>query len=252
MALKTQTRRKTSTGPRRARTANRRGPTPPVPLLPEPFAGWFAHKGWQPRAHQLALVEKAASRRSTLLIAPTGAGKTLSGFLPSLISLAARRTRANTPGRRLHTLYISPLKALAVDVARNVMAPIADMGLPIRCETRSGDTSAARRQRQRQSPPDILMTTPEQLALLLSHDDASFLFGALDTVILDELHTLSASKRGDLLALDLARLRRLAPGLMMIGLSATVARPAELRAFLSDQKAPDSCIELADVIAAPP
>lgn len=252
MALKPQARQKTSAGPRPARVANRPGPTPVVPLLPEPFAGWFADRGWQPRAHQLALVEKAASRRSTLLIAPTGAGKTLSGFLPSLISLAARRTRANTPGRRLHTLYISPLKALAVDVARNVMAPIADMGLPIKCETRSGDTSTAKRQRQRQSPPDILMTTPEQLALLLSHEDAPFLFGALDTVILDELHTLSASKRGDLLALDLARLRRLAPGLMMIGLSATVARPAELRAYLNEQETPETHITLADVIAAPP
>ena len=252
MALKSQARQKTSAGPRPARVAIRPGPTPVLTLLPEPFASWFANKGWQPRAHQLALVEKAASRRSTLLIAPTGAGKTLSGFLPSLISLAARRTRANAPGRRLHTLYISPLKALAVDVARNVMAPIADMGLPIKCETRSGDTSAAKRQRQRQSPPDILMTTPEQLALLLSHEDASYLFGALDTVILDELHTLSASKRGDLLALDLARLRRLAPGLMLIGLSATVARPAELRAYLNEQQTPDTRIELADVIAAPP
>ncbi|HEX5667049.1 MAG TPA: DEAD/DEAH box helicase, partial [Hyphomicrobium sp.] len=220
--------------------------------LPAPFAGWFAAKGWQPRLHQLALIEKAAARRSTLLIAPTGAGKTLSGFLPSLISLTARRTRANAPGRRLHTLYISPLKALAVDVARNLMAPIADMGLPIKCETRSGDTSAARRQRQRQSPPDILMTTPEQLALLLSHEDAPHLFGALDTVILDELHTLATSKRGDLLALDLARLRRLAPNLMMIGLSATVARPAELRAYLADQITPDEATRLADVVITPP
>ena len=223
-----------------------------APPLPEPFAGWFTAKSWQPRAHQLALVEKASARRSTLLIAPTGAGKTLSGFLPSLISLAARRTRANAPGRRLHTLYISPLKALAVDVARNLMAPIAEMGLPIKCETRSGDTSAAKRQRQRQSPPDILMTTPEQLALLLSHEDAPHLFGALDTVILDELHTLAASKRGDLLALDLARLRRLAPNLMSIGLSATVARPAELRAYLNAQTAPDESISLADVVITPP
>jgi ATP-dependent helicase Lhr and Lhr-like helicase len=240
--------------PRPAVPAAKRAKARPAtaPPLPEPFAGWFAARGWQPRAHQLALIEKAANRRSTLLIAPTGAGKTLSGFLPSLLSLTARRTRANAPGRRLHTLYISPLKALAVDVARNLMAPIAEMGLPIKCETRSGDTSAAKRQRQRQSPPDILMTTPEQLALLLSHEDAPHLFGALDTVVLDELHTLASSKRGDLLALDLARLRRLAPGVMMIGLSATVARPAELRAYLADQNAPDDTIYLADVVNTPP
>jgi len=240
--------------PQRPTSAAKRPPTAQTASqsLPAPFAGWFAAKGWQPRPHQLALIEKAAARRSTLLIAPTGAGKTLSGFLPSLISLTARRTRANAPGRRLHTLYISPLKALAVDVARNLMAPIADMGLPIKCETRSGDTSAARRQRQRQSPPDILMTTPEQLALLLSHEDAPHLFGALDTVILDELHTLATSKRGDLLALDLTRLRRLAPNLMMIGLSATVARPAELRAYLADQITPDEATRLADVVITPP
>ena len=223
-----------------------------APLLPAAFRDWFTRRGWQPRPHQLALIEKAAARRSTLLIAPTGAGKTLSGFLPSLISLSARRSRANTSGRQLHTLYISPLKALAVDVARNLTAPIDEMRLPVRCETRSGDTPAARRQRQRQAPPDILMTTPEQLALLLSHEDAPHLFGALDTVILDELHTLAASKRGDLLALDLARLRHLAPDVMMIGLSATVARPAELRAFLQGQRHPGEQIELSDAVVAPP
>jgi ATP-dependent Lhr-like helicase len=221
-------------------------------LLPAAFSAWFKRRGWQPRPHQLALIEKAAARRSTLLIAPTGAGKTLSGFLPSLISLSARRSQANTSGRQLHTLYISPLKALAVDVARNLTAPIDEMRLPIRCETRSGDTPAAKRQRQRQTPPDILMSTPEQLALLLSHEDAPHLFGALDTVILDELHTLAASKRGDLLALDLARLRHLAPNVMMIGLSATVARPAELRAFLQSQRNPAQQIELSDAVVAPP
>jgi ATP-dependent Lhr-like helicase len=221
-------------------------------VLPEPFASWFKARNWQPRAHQLALVEKAQARRPTLLIAPTGAGKTLSSFLPSLLALAARRQKSNDPTRRLHTLYISPLKALAVDVARNLTTPIAEMGLPIKCETRSGDTSAAKRQRQRTAPPDILMTTPEQLALLLSHVDAPHLFGALDTVILDELHTLAASKRGDLLALDIARLRQLSPGLMTIGLSATVARPAELRAYLVAQQAPHLRTDLSDVVIAPP
>jgi ATP-dependent helicase Lhr and Lhr-like helicase len=218
------------------------------PALPEPFAGWFAARGWQPRSHQLALLEKVQSRRSTLLIAPTGAGKTLSGFLPSLISLHDRTRKPKQS--RLHTLYISPLKALAVDVARNLMAPIDDMGLRVTCETRSGDTSAAKRVRQRQRPPDILMTTPEQLALMLSHPDAAFLFGALDTMILDELHALSATKRGDLLALDLARVRTLSPDVIMIGLSATVADPSELRAYLAPQHNPGQVIELADLVKA--
>ncbi len=185
-------------------------------------------------------------RRSTLLIAPTGAGKTLAGFLPSLVSLAARgRTKT---GAGLHTLYISPLKALAVDVQRNLMTPIAEMGLAIRTETRTGDTSVARRQRQRTRPPQILMTTPEQLALLLSHADCGHLFADLDTLILDELHALAASKRGDLLALDVARLRTIAPELVTFGLSATVARPSELRAYLVPQRAGADATVLADLV----
>ncbi len=136
-------------------------------MLPTPFQNWFAAKGWTPRPHQLALVESAARGESVLLVAPTGGGKTLAGFLPSLIELAERPKRAAR--RKLHTLYISPLKALAVDVARNLEAPVAEMGLPVTVETRTGDTPAARRQRQRHAPPDILLTTPEQLALLIAH-----------------------------------------------------------------------------------
>jgi len=214
--------------------------------LPAAFAQWFAARGWSPRPHQLALIEGAKRRRPTLLIAPTGAGKTLAGFLPSLVGLAKPRRRKTGAG--LHTLYISPLKALAADVQRNLTAPIEEMGLSIRTEMRTGDTSVARRQRQRHRPPHILMTTPEQLALLLSHEDAGHLFADLDTVVLDELHALSASKRGDLLALDLARLRTLRPELMTIGLSATVARPTELRAYLMGQHDPGTAIELAELV----
>src|SRR3954471_8210099 len=158
--------------------------SPQAQLLPDVFLRWFAKRGWAPRAHQLALLEHARADRSTLLIAPTGAGKTLAGFLPTLVELAEQRIR---PGRivstgrdltragGLHTLYISPLKALAVDIARNLKTPIAEMGLSIKVETRTGDTPVSRRQRQRRYPPDILLTTPEQLALLLSSDDAPFL-----------------------------------------------------------------------------
>ena len=221
----------------------------PPSSFPEPFASWFQERGWQPRPHQMALIAASQERRSTLLIAPTGAGKTLAGFLPSLIRLT--KSRAPKRGAGLKVLYISPLKALAVDVARNLNTPIAEMGLKIRTEIRTGDTSAARRQRQRVKPPDILLTTPEQVALLLSHPDAHYLFADLDTIILDELHALAASKRGDLLALDLARLARIAGSdLMSIGLSATVARPSELRAYLVQQDAPDGVIRLADVIDA--
>src|SRR6266404_4291905 len=106
----------------------------PLPsALPEPFAGWFAGRGWAPHEHQLALLAADRSGLSTLLIAPTGGGKTLAGFLPTLIDLAA------APRRGLHTLYISPLKALAVDIHRNLEQPIAEMGLSVTSETRTGD-----------------------------------------------------------------------------------------------------------------
>src|ERR1051326_1511925 len=193
------------------------------PMLPPLFEDWFAAKGWQPRAHQLAL---AQNRASVLLVAPTGGGKTLAGFLPSLIDLAAPPKRARA--RRLHTLYISPLKALAVDVARNLETPIAEMGLAVTVETRTGDTPLARRQRQRHIPPDMLLATPEQLALLLAHPRAKTLFEGLKTVVLDELHALFNSKRGDLLALGLARLEQLAPGHRRIGLSATDRKSTRL------------------------
>jgi ATP-dependent Lhr-like helicase len=217
--------------------------------LPAPFADWFRRRGWQPRPHQLALVAKSRARRSTLLIAPTGAGKTLAGFLPSLIAL----TEGARPkqGAGLRTLYVSPLKALAEDIARNLVAPVAEMELKVSIETRTGDTSVARRARQRVKPPQILLTTPEQVALMLSSSDANYTFADLDTIILDELHALAPSKRGDLLSLGLARLNTLAPGLMALGLSATVARPSELLSYLMPQRAPDTVRALADLVVAP-
>jgi len=199
--------------------------------LPEPFAAWFAGRGWTPRPHQLALLRAAEAGESVLLVAPTGGGKTLAGFLPSLIDLA-RHPRAEGPGA-LHTLYVSPLKALAVDIARNLTAPVAEMGLPIRIETRTGDTPQNRRARQRESPPNLLLTTPESLELLLSLPDAGALFAGLAAVVVDEIHALAGTKRGDQLALGLSRLATLAPRARRIGLSATVAHPGPLRAFLS-------------------
>ena len=194
--------------------------------LPEPFAGWFATKGWAPRAHQMAMLDAAQAGESVLLIAPTGGGKTLSGFLPSLVALA----EAPPPG--LHTLYVSPLKALATDIARNLLAPIEAMGLPIRVETRTGDTPANRRARQKQDPPHILLTTPESLAVLLSLPDSRAMFAALRCIVMDEAHALAGNKRGDQLALCVARLGVLAPGLRRVGLSATVAHPAAIQAYV--------------------
>ena len=112
---------------------------PDAIMLPEPFARWFAQRGWEPRAHQLELLAKARAGRSVLLIAPTGAGKTLAGFLPTPGGIAAARREDRSAARLhrprgaaleggLHTLYISPLKALAVDIARNLETPVARDG----------------------------------------------------------------------------------------------------------------------------
>lgn len=174
-----------------------------------------------------------------LLVAPTGAGKTLSGFLPSLAELIGTRGFDG-----LHTLYVSPLKALAVDVGRNLMTPIKEMGVSIRVEARSGDTPAHLKARQRTRPPHILLTTPESLSLLLSYPDSFALFASLRTVVIDEVHAFATGKRGDLLTLCLARLQVIAPGLRRVALSATVADPDCYRAWL----APDGDIESVQLI----
>ena len=196
-------------------------------VLPRQFQAWFDQRGWQVHGHQLDMISAATDGKSALLVAPTGTGKTLAGFLPSLVDLSAHQR-----DRGVHTLYISPLKALAVDIERNLATPIAEMELPIRAETRTGDTPPAKRKRQRENPPPILMTTPESLELMLTWDDAADYFRDLKCIILDELHALAGNKRGDLLSLSLARLRRLAPQARSIGLSATVANPAALRGWL--------------------
>jgi ATP-dependent Lhr-like helicase len=179
------------------------------------------------------MVAKGLAGRHALLIAPTGGGKTLGGFLPSLIELSERPAPNRRPG--LHTLYISPLKALAVDVERNLNIPVAEMGLNLRIETRTGDTSVSKRQRQKVSPPDILLTTPEQLALFCAWEGARDWFSDLSCVVLDEIHALHGSKRGDLLNLGLARLQQFAPRLRRTGLSATVNDPEMLRRWLAPQ-----------------
>ena len=173
------------------------------------------------------MIGAARAGRHALLVAPTGAGKTLAGFLPSLIDLIER------PVDGLHTLYISPLKALAVDVQRNLLTPIAEMGLDIRVETRSGDTPSDRKARQRARPPQMLLTTPESLSLLLSYPDSFTLFEGLNTVIIDEVHAFATQKRGDLLSLSLSRLQAIAPGLRRVALSATVADPDGYRGWLA-------------------
>ncbi|MGN7867439.1 ligase-associated DNA damage response DEXH box helicase [Paracoccus sp. 22332] len=190
--------------------------------LPPDFQDWFSRQGWQPHPHQIALLE---AKGDTLLIAPTGGGKTLAGFLPSLVDLKDGH-------RGLHTLYVSPLKALTADIARNLARPVAELNLPVRVEDRTGDTRSSQRARQRVDPPQILLTTPESLALMLSYEQAPQIFGSVRRVVLDELHALAENKRGDQLMLCLARLRSLSPDLIATGLSATVEDPGALADFM--------------------
>lgn len=212
-------------------------------LLPTSFEDWFATKGWSIHPHQLEMLTRAADP-ALLLIAPTGGGKTLAGFLPTLVELAEHDHDG------LHTLYISPLKALAADIKRNLTTPVTEMGLQIRVEDRTGDTSASRKKRQRADPPHILLTTPESLALLTSYEDAPRIFKGLKRVIVDEIHALAESKRGDQLMLALGRLQRLCPDLRRVGLSATVEDPQAIAHQLA--RHPDPCaILLADPGPAP-
>ena len=200
--------------------------------LPPVFSDWFANRGWSIHPHQQAMLDRA-SDPSLLLIAPTGGGKTLAGFLPTLAELCVN------PSPGLHTLYISPLKALAADIKRNLRTPVDEMGLPIRIEDRTGDTSYSVKRRQRADPPHILLTTPESLALMISYEDAPRIFAGLQRVVIDEIHALAESKRGDQLLLALARLQTLCPGLRRVGLSATVEDPPAIARLLA--RHPDPC-----------
>ncbi|MGB3724336.1 MAG: ligase-associated DNA damage response DEXH box helicase [Glaciecola sp.] len=199
--------------------------------IPQIFKQWFTAKGWKMRAYQQKMISAFVNQQSTLLIAPTGAGKTLSGFLPSLIDIHIQGLKSKQK-LGLHTLYISPLKALTYDIDRNLQAPISEMSLNVTVASRTGDTTAYQRQKQRKSPPHILLTTPESLMLMLSYADAPKIFGNLRSVIIDEAHSFAHSKRGDFMSLALARLRWLNPKFIRVGLSATVAKPEALAAWL--------------------
>jgi len=188
--------------------------------------------------------------QSALLVADTGAGKTLAGFLPTLAAFCPSSGVAAPEG--LHTLYISPLKALAHDVQRNLVTPIEEMGLPLRIETRSGDTPSDRKRRQRSRPPNILLTTPESLSLLLSYPDSFELFAGLQRVVIDEVHAFAAGKRGDLLALALSRLRAIAPQMRRAALSATLADPEAVQAWLAPGGDIDSVTLVEGEPGAPP
>ena len=187
---------------------------------------WISSKGWHLFPHQRDMLH-SADLPAQLLIAPTGAGKTLAGFLPTLAELASH------PHQGLHTIYVSPLKALTADIKRNLMTPIHDLNLDIKVEDRTGDTSSHIKRRQRADPPQILLTTPESLALLISYPEATKIFAGVQRVLVDEIHALAESKRGDQLVLALSRLNGICPTLRRVGLSATVDDPQAITELLS-------------------
>jgi ATP-dependent Lhr-like helicase len=194
--------------------------------IPKYVKAWFQQKGWKMHSFQQRMFDFFARQESVLLIAPTGGGKTLASFLPALIDIHINEFKG------LHTLYLSPLKALTTDIERNLMEPITAMSLKVSVEIRTGDTTSYRRKRQRTKPPNILLITPESLMLMLSYSDAPTIFGKLKWIIIDELHNFVASKRGDLTALALAQLNYLAPQAVRMGLSATVQYPEKLAAWM--------------------
>ena len=220
--------------------------------IPSEIEAWFAGRGWRVRRHQTDMLAADDAGLHALLVADTGAGKTLAGFLPTLAAFTPSRLGNSPPPEGLHTLYVSPLKALAHDVQRNLMAPIEDMGLPIRVETRSGDTPSDRKARQRARPPHVLLTTPESLSLLLTYPESGALFSTLQRVVIDEVHAFATGKRGDLLALALTRLLGFAPDCRRAALSATLADPGEYQAWLAPWGEIDTVALVVGEAGAPP
>ena len=203
-------------------------------------ADWFASQGFEPAAFQRELWSEYASGKNGLLIAPTGSGKTYA--VMGAIAAAALETVDEQPG--LKVIWITPLRALATDIALALSELVTGVGLKWEVELRTGDTSASNKRKQRKRLPEILVTTPESLHVMLSYPQSSQLFTALECVVVDEWHELLGSKRGIMMQLGLAHLRSVAPGLRVWGISATIGNPAQaMKALLSAQTRPQLLVQ---------
>ena len=196
--------------------------------IPDKILRWISTKNWTLYDHQIKMFANS-EYSAQLLIAPTGSGKTLAGFLPTIADLYLN------PSPTLHTLYISPLKALASDIKRNLEAPINELKLSITVEDRTGDTKQSLKKKQRVVPPNILLTTPESLALLMSYPEAARIFSNLKRIVVDELHAITESKRGDQLFLAISNIRKYCRNVKIIGLSATVNDPSLIAGWLAPE-----------------
>jgi ATP-dependent Lhr-like helicase len=202
-----------------------------APGTRHPVSDWFSSRGWTPFAFQRDVWSSYLAGESGLIHAATGTGKTLAAWGGPLaewldeqtlktVSPGQKVRRANAPPLRV--LWITPLRALAADTEEALRQPLTDIGIPWTLESRTGDTSAAMRSRQRRRLPTALVTTPESLSLLLTRDDAREMFADLRAVVVDEWHELMGTKRGVLVELALGRLRFFQPKLRTWGLSATI------------------------------
>ncbi|MGZ8745367.1 MAG: DEAD/DEAH box helicase, partial [Nocardioides sp.] len=224
------------------RVAGKGGTTEVLDAFSAPTRTWFQAAFAEPTPAQVGAWQAVSAGRNALVVAPTGSGKTLSAFLWSLDRIARPGTAPRPKLQRCRVLYVSPLKALAVDVERNLRAPLAGIRHTaarlgehepdITVGVRSGDTPAADRRKLATAPPDILITTPESLFLMLTSQAREALRG-VETVILDEVHAVAGTKRGAHLALSLERLDELLEKpAQRIGLSATVRPIEEVARFL--------------------
>ena len=192
---------------------------------------WLNQKGWKLYNHQLEVIKQSFFGNNILLNSPTGSGKTLAGFLPSLIDLLKNKKQPE-----LHTLYISPLKSLTYDIERNLLKPIEEAKLKISIESRTGDTSYKKKKLQIINPPNILATTIETFALLMSEKKSYNFFQNLKFIIIDEIHSILNTKRGELLSLNLSRLNTMTLRHQTILLSATISNPDEASNYFTKTK----------------
>ena len=187
----------------------------------EPVFTWFAKQGWEPLAFQQETWQAYLAGRSGLIQVPTGSGKTYAAVMGAIAGMLA------TPEKGLRLLYLTPLRALSRDIEQSIQRPIAEMGWNLRVESRTGDTSSAKKTRQLKNLPDILITTPESLALMLSYAGSKEFFKFLRGIILDEWHELLSSKRGTQTELCLSYLRGVRPDLQTWAISATLGNVEE-------------------------
>ncbi|MEM0980708.1 MAG: ligase-associated DNA damage response DEXH box helicase [Cyanobacteria bacterium P01_H01_bin.58] len=186
-----------------------------------PLLAWFDRQGWQPLTFQQQTWEAYWAGHSGLIQVPTGSGKTYAAVMGPLAEILG------TPGIGLQLLYITPLRALARDIEQSIQRPIAEMGWDIRVESRTGDTSSARKTKQMKQMPDVLITTPESLSVMLSYKTSAKRFQSLRCIVLDEWHELMSSKRGTQTELCLSQLRQFQPALRTWAVSATLGNLQE-------------------------